>query len=145
MVHKNKVPVTIKGLSFAFAVECRDMKMSCANKKLSTTTNKTLCLSPFPPAKMAKVLGPKFLVNIENFMNDELISSENDPSLNRFSRAEKRLNIAREVFQKIASELKTFGGLLNKIQCEYDHYLSEIRRDLKYSEKERKRYSNFIY
>ena len=50
-----------------------------------------------------------------------------------------RLEVFQDAFKILATELKTSGGLLERIRVEYEQHLNRISRELRYTKKENKR------
>ena len=83
--------------------------------------------------------GPRFLRRLELDLTQRLSSIDSDPSLNRFTREEMRCEAFRSTFASVAEEMRTFGPLLSRIREAYEGKIGEVERELKHSQRERKK------
>ncbi len=82
---------------------------------------------------------PPFLRCLEADLDRRLKLIEATPDLNRFSRADCRLEAFREVFAKAAMKLTTYGPLLSRVRTEYEAAMEELRKEAVYANREKKK------
>ncbi len=82
---------------------------------------------------------PPFLRCLEADLDRRLRLIEATPGLNRFSRADCRLEVFREVFGKAAVKLITYGPLLSRVRTEYEAAIEELKKEAAFADREKKK------
>lgn len=88
---------------------------------------------PFAPgSRDAKdAAKPKFLQQLENFLQRELRALGCEPRIGQTPASEKRLQAFREVFEYLIDDFKTYKPLLSQIKSEYENLLTCYREKIR--------------
>ncbi|XP_059079036.1 uncharacterized protein LOC131877406 [Tigriopus californicus] len=93
------------------------------------------------PSNSRSPHGPKFFVRLQESLAQSLKEIE-DAKPSSIKRDLMRLDLYRNVFQELASQLKTYGTFLDRIRLEYERRLQYLEKRLACAESDRTRLQN---
>lgn len=90
------------------------------------------------PSNSRSPNGPKFFVRLQQRLAQSLKEIE-DAKYSSIKRDLMRLDLYRNVFQELASQLKTYGTFLDRIRLEYEKRLQWLEKRLACAESDKNR------